>query len=54
MKHEAKENTTQYEEIISYTIFHLTENKKSKAIETGISAEHEWRHPLRDILTSIL
>ena len=36
IKHEAKENTTQYEGIISYTIFHLTENKKCKAIETGI------------------
>ena len=53
MKHEAKENTTQYEEIISYAIFHLTENKKSKDIETGISAKHEWRHHLLDMPTSI-
>ena len=53
MKHEAKENTSQYEEIISYTIFHLTENNMSKAVETGIAAEHEWRYPLLDMPTSI-
>jgi hypothetical protein len=27
MKHEAEENTTQYEEIITNAIFNLTENK---------------------------
>ena len=29
MKHETKENTTQYEEIITNAIFNLTENKST-------------------------